>query len=121
MTFEEFKFKYEEHIEGKAANLRTSRASNYGESARSKSAKGKKKNTSQSAVEEDDDTKSRKSAKADQDVANEINKELEQLKFEIPSSCFVKMSKSTKIEKLEAKYLLLAHPHPSFEGEMIFA
>ena len=42
MTYEEFKFKYEEHIEGKAQNLRTARASNYGESARSKSVKGKK-------------------------------------------------------------------------------
>lgn len=66
MTYEEFKFKYEDHIEGKAQNLRTARASNYGESARSKSAKGKKKATSQSAVDDDDDTKSRKSAKADQ-------------------------------------------------------
>jgi hypothetical protein len=54
-------------------------------------------------------------------VAQEINKELEQMKFEIPSSCFMTMSKNCKIEKLEAKYLLLAHPHPSFTGEMIFA
>jgi hypothetical protein len=54
-------------------------------------------------------------------VADEINKELEQLKFEIPSACFISLSKSTKIDKLEAKFLLLAHPHPSFEGEMIFA
>lgn len=43
------------------------------------------------------------------------------MKFEIPSSCFITLSKHCKIEKLEAKYLLLAHPHPSFEGEMILA
>lgn len=43
------------------------------------------------------------------------------MKFEIPSSCFLTLSKNTKIDKLEAKYLLLAHPHPSFEGEMILA
>ena len=43
------------------------------------------------------------------------------MKFEIPSSCFMTMSKNCKIEKLEDKYLLLANPHPSFTGEMIFA
>lgn len=31
----------------------------------------------------------------------------------------VSFAKSLRIEKLEAKYLLLAHPYPSFEGEMI--
>ena len=57
--FEEFKFKYEEHIDGKAPNLRTARASNFGEevkSQRSKSVKGKgKKVTSSRAGDDDDD------------------------------------------------------------------
>lgn len=69
-TFEEFKFKYEDHIEGKAANTRTARQSNFGgddaKSARSKSVKGRsKKVTSQSGANDDDDAKSQKSRKAD--------------------------------------------------------
>jgi hypothetical protein len=31
----------------------------------------------------------------------------------------VTIPKHAKIEKLEAKYLLLAHPFPSFQGEML--
>jgi hypothetical protein len=80
-TYEEFKFKYEEHIDGKAPNLRTARASNFGDevkSARSRSNKGKGKRltSSRGAEDEDDDAKSaksRKSAKADQDTADQIN------------------------------------------------
>lgn len=34
-TYEEFKFKYEEHIDGKAANLRTARASHFGDDVKS--------------------------------------------------------------------------------------
>jgi len=31
----------------------------------------------------------------------------------------VSIPKNAKIEKLEAKYLLLAHPYPAIEGEML--
>jgi hypothetical protein len=31
----------------------------------------------------------------------------------------ISIPKNAKIEKLEAKYLLIAHPYPSFEGEML--
>lgn len=126
-TYEEFKFKYEEHIDGKAPNLRTARASNFGDdvkSARSRSNKGKGKRltSSRGAEEEEDDAKSaksRKSGKADQDTADQINQELENLKFEIPGTCMINFPKNAKIEKLEAKYMLVAHPHPSLEGEML--
>lgn len=75
-TYEEFKFKFEDHIDGKAPNMRTARASNFGDdakSARSKSVKGKsKKVASQSggAEDEDADAKSQKSRKADQETAD---------------------------------------------------
>lgn len=126
-TYEEFKFKYEEHIEGKAANLRTARASNFGDDAkstrsRSNKGKGKRLTSSRGADEEDDDAKSaksRKSTKADQDTADQINQELENLKYEIPATCMVNIPKNAKIEKLEAKYLLMAHPFPALEGEML--
>jgi hypothetical protein len=39
----------------------------------------------------------------------------------VPASCLLSFPKTIKIEKLEAKYLLLAHPYPTFEGEMILA
>lgn len=124
MTFEEFKFHFEEHIEGRAQNLRTARASNYGDdvkSTRSRSVKGKGKKAA-SSIDDDEDGKShksKKSGKADQHTAEEINRQLENLKFEIPESCFLKYTKNTKIEKLDAKYLLLAHPYPALEGEMV--
>jgi hypothetical protein len=76
-TYEEFKFKYEDHIDGKAANLRTARASHFGDdvkSHRSKSVKSKKKVTSSRAGDEEDDdaksAKSKKSTKADQETAD---------------------------------------------------
>lgn len=126
-TFEEFKFKYEDHIEGKAPNHRTARASNYGDldakSTRSRSVKGKGKRVASSRGDDEEDDaksfKSRKSTKADMQTAEEINKELENMRYEIPDSCFVKYAKNTKIEKLEAKFVLLAHPYPSLEGEML--
>lgn len=127
-TYEEFKFKYEDHIDGKAANLRTARASHFGDdvkSHRSKSVKSRKKVTSSRAGDEEDDDaksfKSKKSSKADQETAEQINRELEQMKFEIPSACMLAIPKYAKIEKLEAKYLLLAHPFPSFQGQLLLA
>lgn len=122
-TFEEFKFKYEDHIEGKAANTRVARQSNFGDdvkSARSKSMKGRsRRGVSQSGRDDDDDAKSQKSRKADQEVVDQINQELDQLKFVIPASCMMNLNKNLRIEKLEGKYQLLAHPAPSFEGEML--
>jgi hypothetical protein len=41
------------------------------------------------------------------------------LKYEVPDSCKIKISKHTKIEKLQAKFVLIAHPFPSFEGELL--
>lgn len=87
--------------------------------------KSKKKGTSSRAGDEDEDdaksAKSKKSSKADQETADQINRELEQLKFEIPSACMLAIPKHAKIEKLEAKYLLLAHPFPVFQGQIIMA
>jgi len=37
----------------------------------------------------------------------------------IPESCYLKFSKNIKIDKLEHKYLLIAHPVPSIQGEML--
>jgi len=36
------------------------------------------------------------------------------MKFEIPKSCMISISKHAKIEKLEGKYVLVANPFPQF-------
>ena len=41
------------------------------------------------------------------------------LKFDLPETCFLIMMKGNKIAKLDKKYKLLAHPYPLLEGEMI--
>ena len=40
-------------------------------------------------------------------------------KYEIPESCFVSIMKGNKISKLHKKYILIAHPYPKIEGEML--
>lgn len=40
-------------------------------------------------------------------------------KYELPEECFVSMVKKVKIEKLEDKFNLLAHPLPQISGEML--
>ena len=49
----------------------------------------------------------------------DMNVTMENFKFEIPESCHVGMMKKTLIEKLEAKYLLVANPYPQIEGQMM--
>ena len=41
------------------------------------------------------------------------------MKFEIPDSCKLVLDKKIKIEKFDSNFLLVAHPHPMFEGEML--
>lgn len=41
------------------------------------------------------------------------------MKFEIPDSCKLVLDKKIQIEKLDSKFLLVAHPYPMFEGEML--
>ena len=41
------------------------------------------------------------------------------LKYEIPDTCFLIMMKGNKISKLDKKYKLLSHPFPLLQGEMI--
>ena len=40
-------------------------------------------------------------------------------KFLIPETCHILMSKKLKIEKMDLKYILVFHPFPLVEGEMI--
>jgi hypothetical protein len=69
--------------------------------------------------EEIDDDKSRKSFGSEKELHEEVNKKFDEEKMIIPESCYVNFSKNCKIEKLESKYLLVAHPLPTLEGEML--
>jgi hypothetical protein len=37
----------------------------------------------------------------------------------VPDKCKIKFAKKTRIEKLDGKFLLVAHPHPAVEGELL--
>lgn len=41
------------------------------------------------------------------------------LKFDIPDKCYLTLMAGNKIHKLEKKYVLMSHPYPLIEGEMI--
>lgn len=41
------------------------------------------------------------------------------LKLELPDSCFLILMKGNKISKMDKKFKLLTHPYPILEGEMI--
>lgn len=55
----------------------------------------------------------------DIDLNEDIKQKSEEEKVIIPESCYLNFSKNCKIEKLESKYLLVAHPYPALEGEML--
>lgn len=72
--------------------------------------------------EEHDDTKSVKSQKSfnsDKEELEDINRKFDEEKMMIPESCLINFSKNCKIDKLEGKFLLVAHPLPTLEGEML--
>ena len=40
-------------------------------------------------------------------------------KYNIPETCHIALKKKLKIDKLDNKYVLLSHPFPLIEGELI--
>jgi len=40
-------------------------------------------------------------------------------KTEIPETCLLTFMKGNKISDLDKKFVLMSHPHPIIEGEMI--
>jgi len=41
------------------------------------------------------------------------------IKFDLPDTCFAFLMKGCKISKMQKKFKLLSHPYPLVEGEMI--
>ena len=40
-------------------------------------------------------------------------------KYDIPNNAKLELLKSAKVQKLEENYILMAHPYPQMEGEML--
>ena len=133
ITFDEFKTKFIDHIEG-TANLdgrsaHDSVEEDGGDAPKSnKKGNGSKKGTEMNKTvsqmgDEEDERKSIVSAGMKSNSLNksktDMNVTVENFKYEIPESCHVGMMKRTLIEKLDAKYLLVAHPYPLVEGQMM--
>ena len=140
ITFEEYKAKFEDHIEGRAENLRSQHDSENEEMERKEvqkpsqsNPKSKKEKTDQNKTgsnfnpdEEGEEGKSQAShavskssvKKSTVDVRS-TSKVDDSYKYEIPESCHVAMMKKVKIEKLSSKFLLCADPYPLIEGQMI--
>lgn len=87
---------------------------------------------SHNAMEEDHDARESKKAVSKKDtktidsqrkisqassVASGDGKQLFQ--YDLPNTCKMEMLKGNRIEKLEEDYILIAHPFPQMEGEML--
>lgn len=121
MTWEEFLMQYEQHIEGKVdASLRTAnRPDEYAQpdevaqkvdgseaDAKSKftsieSAGGKSRGTNRDLI----------SSKGGTAGGSD--------KYDIPNNCKLDLLKAARIQKLEENYMLMAHPYPQMEGELL--
>lgn len=57
--------------------------------------------------------------KTGQSAFNAVNQAQLQAKFNIAETCYLPLKKKLKIDKLDNKYVLLSHPFPLIEGELI--
>ena len=133
MTYDEFLDKYCEHIEGKGDG--DDRRPFTAEGAESKEdGKGRQGGTFDSLQQEENKLEDAANTSMDKGFetvnksrqeVKEINKSKESIlsnqdyKLEIPDSCMMHIMKGCRIEKLHKKYVLLVHPFPLMEGEMI--
>ena len=64
-------------------------------------------------------TGSKKSSQQNDDDIEEEESDSNDPKFELPNDCKLEVMQSIKIESLEDDYVLIAHPFPQMEGEMV--
>ena len=133
INFNDFKERFTQHIEGTADVGGRSDHGSQDEEVEEKKSVNKRtasrkgtdmnKTTSQMGDPEDDERKSIISAGVKSNTLSksraDMSLSMENLKFEIPETCHVGMMKKTLIEKLDAKYLLVANPYPQVEGQMM--
>ena len=130
MEFEEFKQAFAEHIEGKIPSEKIAYPSDdeepgIKEKSRSKSKLSKGQQSAKaSMVKEDDDAKSNysKDAMSKTGTSDRFSKSQKsgignnetghKFKFELNEKCFIRLLKSSRVEKLDSKFLLVTHPYP---------
>lgn len=129
MEYEEFKDLYVDHIEGRAANERSKIVGDSDEEdvKDNRSGKHSRKDAKSEAGDGELNNVTQTSAKSG--TRSQVNKsQLSQreekksnftYKYDIPEQCYINILKQAKIEKLKEKYLLIAHPFPMAEGEML--
>ena len=64
-------------------------------------------------------TGSKKSSQKNEDDVEEEESDSNDPKFELPNECKLEVMKQIKVEKLDDDYLLIAHPFPQMDGEML--
>ena len=132
ITFEEFKDKFMDHINGTAENQRSAHDSAEEEEDPGKKSakKGSKsqRNTDMNKTHSNidgDDAEERKSSISGVRSNNmsksrtDMNFSTDNFKYEIPESCILGMMKKVLIEKMDMKYFLVSHPYPQVEGQMM--
>ncbi|CDW89049.1 UNKNOWN [Stylonychia lemnae] len=144
MDYEEFLAKYIDHIEGRVdADQRfgnrpvTADDQNPESQPNLANAKGSGalQNTSTNQFEENKNEESKienaseklndssiSKSKVKEDQLNKSKDSIlskDDYKYEIPQLCHITLMKGNQIEKLHRKYILMSHPFPKIEGEMI--
>lgn len=124
MSYDEFLTKYHDMIEGKTkpdpekaySTTHSRPVTGYKDDNKSDgaSASGRKSKANNSVMSKGSKsgTQSMNQTKDGFDVNNDI-------RYDIPESCFLIMMKGNKISKMQKRFKLLSHPFPILEGEMI--
>ena len=131
MSYEDYVKMFADHIEGKAEPREIVDSDDEVASKQSPSKKGGATVKPTTPKKEEDKSKKEDSKSRNEygsEATNSMNKTgtsfnkeeaKENLKYTIPETCYIKIAKKLKIEKLDAKYNLCSHPFPLVEGEMI--
>lgn len=121
MTWDEFLAQYEQHIEGKVdASLRT---------ANRPDDNAQPDDIAQKAEPSQEDAKSKftsiesaggKSRGTNRDLmSSKGGSAAGSNKYDIPNNAKLELLKAARIQKLEENYILMAHPYPNMEGELL--
>jgi hypothetical protein len=126
-TFEEFKEMYLDHIEGKVSA--EARVKDRPDSADAEPAVSRGGARTGGSKEEDDEARKTTKSKKDYESINSDAKRgsaasttgaaENKAKYDLPNTCKLQMQKLNRIEKLDEDYVLVAHPFPQLEGEML--
>ena len=132
-TFEEFTNSFADHLEGKIdPNVRTANrpVTSYGDdgvTSQKPKEGGRRSGMSQNPMDEDETVSrkfhSKKGSVASQHMPSKssvhgsaVNSEF---KYNVPNDAKLEFLRTNRISKLDDNYVLLAHPFPQIEGEML--